>query len=59
MKTDMMVLVTPLYYFGMETLCRYLNLQDVGQILGTGCGTVSMTKGTGFPRQAYELGKSL
>lgn len=105
LKTDMMVFVTPLYYFGMstqlktvvdrfysfngaltgrnlktalivaawddrdwtmkdirshyETLCRYLNFQDMGQILGTGCGTVSMTKGNGFPRQAYELGKSL
>ncbi len=90
METDMMVLVTPLYYFGMsaqlktvidrfysfngilmernlktalivaawdnqdwtmkdikshyETLCRYLNFQDQGQILGIGCGTVSMTR---------------
>lgn len=40
-----------------ETLCRYLDFQDQGQILGTGCGTVSMTKGTEFPKQAYELGK--
>lgn len=105
LKTDMLVFVTPLYYFGMsaqlktvidrfysfngaltgrnlktalivaawddrdwtmreikshyETLCRYLHFQDQGQILGTGCGTVSMTKGTGFPEQAYEFGKSL
>lgn len=105
LETDMMVLVTPLYYFGMsaqlktvidrfysfngtlmerklktalivtawddqdwtmkdikshyETLCRYLNFQDQGQILGIGCGTVSMTKGTEFPRRAYEFGKSL
>ena len=103
--TDMMVFVTPLYYFGMsaqlkmvidrfysfngaltgkhlktalivaawdakewtmqdiqshyETLCGYLNFQDQGQILGYGCGTVSMTKGTRYPKQAYELGKSL
>lgn len=105
LKTDMMVFVTPLYYFGMsaqlkmvidrfysfngalmernlktalivaawddsdwtmkdmrshyETLCGYLHFQDMGQILGTGCGTVPMTKGTGFPKQAYEFGKSL
>ncbi len=42
-----------------ETLCRYLNFQDHGQILGGGCGTVSMTGGTAFPQKAYELGKSL
>ena len=42
-----------------ETLCRYLNFEDQGQILGTGCGTVSMTKNTVFPKQAYALGKSL
>lgn len=42
-----------------ETLCRYLDFQDQGQILGTGCGTVSMTRATEFPKQAYELGKSL
>lgn len=105
LETDMMVLVTPLYYFGMsaqlktvidrfysfngaladrnlktaliaaawdekdwtmkdlaahyETLCRYLNFQDQGQILGTGCGTVSMTEKSRFVKQAYELGKSL
>lgn len=27
--------------------------------MGTGCGTVSMTKETRFPKQAYELGKLL
>ena len=105
MKTDMLVFVTPLYYFGMsaqlktvidrfysfngalmgrklktalivaawdnkewtmkdikshyETLCRYLDLQVQGQILGMGCGTVSMTKGTEFPKLAYGLGRSL
>lgn len=105
LKADMMVFVTPLYYFGMSTqlktvidrfysfngeltsrnlktalivaawddkdwtmkdikshyepLCRYLKFQNMGQILGTGCGTVSMTKGSGFPEKAYELGKSL
>lgn len=105
LRTDMLVFVTPLYYFGMsaqlktvidrfysfngtlagknlktalivaawdskdwtmkdikshyETLCRYLGFQDRGQILGVGCGTVSMTKATEFPKRAYEMGKSL
>ncbi len=105
LQADMLVFVTPLYYFGMstqlktvidrfysfngaltgkrvktalivaawdskewtmkdiqshyETLCGYLDFQDQGQILGTGCGTVSMTRATEFPKQAYELGKSL
>ena len=103
--SDMVVFVTPLYYFGMstqlktvidrfysfngkltekglktalivaawdendwtmkdisahyETLCRYLHFKDQGQILGTGCGSVSMTRNTMFTKQAYELGKSL
>ena len=105
LASDMVVFVTPLYYFGMsaqlktvidrfysfngklsakrlksaliaaawddeewtmqdisahyQTLCRYLNLQDQGMILGTGCGTVSMTQASKFPALAYELGKSL
>ena len=105
LRTDMAVLVTPLYYFGMSaqlktvvdrfysftgqlasrrlktvliaaawnsdnwtmedltnhyrTLCRYMNFQDQGMILGTGCGTVSMTKSSKFPEKAYAMGKSL
>lgn len=42
-----------------KTLCRYLNFQDQGMILGTGCGTVSMTRNSKFPRLARELGNSL
>ena len=105
LEADMVVFVTPLYYFGMSaqlktvidrfysfngalsakrlktalisaawdnndwtmrdleahynTLCRYLNFQDQGAILGLGCGTVAMTRGSKFPKLAYELGKSL
>ena len=105
LTSDMLVLVTPLYYYGFsaqlktvidrfysfngeltskklksalivaawdsydwtlkdikahyETLCQYLNFQDQGQILGGGCGTVSMTKQSRFPQLAYQLGKSL
>ena len=105
LDADMMVFVTPLYYYGMSaqlktlvdrfcafnssiqrkhmksallaaawnsddwtfealeahyrTLVRYLNLQDMGMVLGYGCGTPSMTRHSEFPQQAYEFGKYL
>ena len=104
-EADMMVFVTPLYYYGMsaqlktmidrfcafnssiqrkhmksalltaawnsddwtfealeahyKTLVRYLNLQDMGMVLGYGCGTPSMTQHSRFPQKAYDLGKHL
>ncbi len=42
-----------------ETLCGYLNFQNLGEILGVGCGTVQMTKHTRFPQEAYSLGKRI
>ena len=105
LEADMMVFVTPLYYYGMsaqlktmidrfcafnssiqrkhmksalltaawnsddwtfealethyKTLVRYLNLQDMGTVLGYGCGTPSMTQHSRFPQKAYDLGKHL
>ena len=96
LEADMMVFVTPLYYYGMsaqlktlidrfcafnssiqrkhmksdgwtfdaleahyKTLVRYLNLKDMGMVLGKGCGTPSMTQHSKYPKQAYELGKKL
>ena len=105
LDADMLVFVTPLYYYGMsaqlktmidrfcafnssiqrrhmksalltaawnsddwtfealeahyKTLVRYLNLQDMGMVLGYGCGTPSMTERSAFPKQAYLLGKRL
>ena len=105
LEADMMVFVTPLYYYGMsaqlktlidrfcafnssiqrkhmkaalltaawnsdgwtfdaleahyKTLVRYLNLKDMGMVLGKGCGTPSMTQRSKYPEQAYELGKKL
>lgn len=40
-------------------LVRYLNLKDVGMVLGTGCGTVNMTRCSKFPQLAYEMGRTL
>ena len=88
LSSDMVVFVTPLYYYGMsaqlktmidrfcaawnddpwtfdaleahyDTLVRYLDLEDVGRILGRGCGTPSMTRRSAYVQQAGELGKSL
>ncbi len=42
-----------------KTLCRYMNLEDKGMILGTGCGTPDATKASKFPLLAYQLGKQL
>ena len=42
-----------------KTLVRYINFEDMGMILGYGCGTTSMTSGSKYPKLAYDLGKSL
>lgn len=42
-----------------KTLVRYINFEDKGMVLGYGCGTVSMTSRSKYPKTAYELGKSL
>ena len=42
-----------------DTLVRYLNLRDCGRVLGGGCGTPSMTRRSGYPKQARTLGASL
>ena len=101
LAADMVVFVTPLYYYGMsaqlktmvdrfcafnsslqakhlksallaaawnsdswtfaaleahyQTLVRYLNLQDMGMVLGTGCGTPAMTARSPFPRGVVDL----
>ena len=105
LDADMLVLATPLYYYGMtaqlkavidrfcssnasitrrhmksallavawnsddwtfgaleahyDTLVRYLDLRDCGRVLGAGCGTPAMTSRSGFPKEAYMLGRSL
>ena len=105
LESDMLVFVTPLYYFGMSaqlklvidrfysfnsrltskpiksvliaaawnqaddtmddllthyrTICNYLDFDNQGEILGLGCGTVSMTRNTVYLKQAYQLGKKI
>ena len=42
-----------------KTLVRYINFEDMGMILGYGCGSPSMTRSGKYPDQAYKLGLSL
>ena len=41
------------------TLVRYLSLRDCGCVLGGGCGTPAMTARSGYPKAAFDLGRSL
>ena len=42
-----------------KTLVRYINFEDIGMVLGYGCGTPGMTKRSKYPEDAYQLGKSI
>lgn len=42
-----------------KTLVRYINFEDMGMVLGVGCGTPSMTSRSKYPDEAYKLGRSL
>lgn len=42
-----------------KTLVRYLHFQDMGMVLGYGCGTPAMTSHSFFLQEAYQLGKRL
>ena len=103
LEADLLVLVTPLYYFGMSaqlktvvdrfysrtsklhgkksifmatsydsadwtmealsnhynTLVRYMNWQDVGQVWATGCGARSLVERSEFSDMAYKIGANL
>lgn len=48
--------VTKAYY---EKICDYMEFEDCGAIYGTGCGTPDMTRSSGFPDKAYELGRNI
>ena len=40
-------------------LCDYMHFQDLGMVMGGGCGTPEMTKRSGYVEEAYALGRSL
>ena len=103
LEADMLVLTTPLYYYGMsaqlkivvdrfysrtgklngkksvliataynsadwtfqalaahyDTLVRYMNWTDAGQVLGVGCGSRSLVERSEFGEMARKIGASL
>ena len=42
-----------------ETLVRYMNWQDVGQIWAVGCGYRSLVENSEFGDAAYKIGANL
>ena len=42
-----------------KTLVRYINFKDCGMVLGYGCGSPGMTKRSRYPKEAYQLGRSM
>ena len=42
-----------------KTLVRYINFEDKGMVLGYGCGSPAVTQRSRYPKDAYDLGKSL
>ena len=53
-NTDTVFSVVEDYY---HRICDYMQFEDMGMVLGRGCGTPSMTKNSGYVEKAYELGK--
>ena len=54
--TDTVFEVVTAYY---RKLCDYMDFQDMGTILGKGCGTPDMTRKSRYMNNAYELGRKL
>ena len=42
-----------------ETLVRYMEWQDVGQVWATGCGARSLVEKSSFAEMAYKIGANL
>lgn len=42
-----------------QKICDYMQFEDQGMVIGLACGTPSMTRNSGYPREAYELGRSV
>ena len=55
-RTETVFAVVDAYY---TQLCGYMDFQDQGRVLGKGCGTPDMTRGSRYMKEAYELGRSL
>ncbi|MGN1023829.1 MAG: flavodoxin family protein [Lachnospiraceae bacterium] len=54
--TDSVFDIVIAYY---RRICEYMQFRDCGMVIGKGCGTPSMTRASGYPEKAYELGRSI
>lgn len=54
--TDTVFSIVEAYY---KRICEYMQFEDMGSVLGGGCGTPSMTRNNPALSKAYELGRSL
>ena len=55
-STDTVFAVVEAYY---RQLCSYMDFQDLGTVLGKGCGTPDMTQRSRYMKDAHALGKSV
>ena len=51
--------VMPAIVTHYEKLCRYMHFEDVGKVLGLGCGMPDTTGASTYMKTAYDLGKML
>ena len=48
--------ITQAYF---QTICDYMEFENVGMVLGGGCGTPELTSKSPYMQEAYELGKNV
>ncbi|MCI8364872.1 MAG: flavodoxin family protein [Eubacterium sp.] len=51
--------VMPALVAHYQKLCRYMHFENMGMVLGTGCGTPGMTGNSPHMEEACQLGKAL
>ena len=55
-NTDSAFEIVTAYY---KKICEYMNFENMGTVIGKGCGTPDMTKRSIYLNQAYQLGKNI
>ena len=58
-KNMKIVVITSSPHPQNETLVRYMEWQDVGQVWATGCGARSLVEKSSFADMAYKIGANL
>ena len=55
-NTDSAFDIVKSYY---QKICAYMSFENLGMVIGKGCGTPDMTGRSKYVNEAYQLGKSL